>query len=124
MPDYKEHLEKSKHNDSFVEHLKDTKYIDWRIIGIFYSTLHSAHSCLHRLDEKLKESELKGHLKVIKELSNYNNTLSNNYSSLYVLSRKARYDFIILSEDRVEDAFDLQSKIKTSLGRLLKDVVK
>ena len=59
MPRQKDHLEKAKHNESFVASfdLDSTPFLDWAITGMFYSALHYVeayfakqgyHSALHR----------------------------------------------------------------------------
>ena len=42
MPQKEEHLKKARHNEEFLDYIASdlTQFLDWKIIGIFYTTVH------------------------------------------------------------------------------------
>lgn len=42
MPQKEEHLKKALHNEGFLAYIASdlTQFLDWKIIGIFYTTVH------------------------------------------------------------------------------------
>jgi hypothetical protein len=51
MASQAEHIEKAEHDEAFCLSIKETPYLDWVVIGIYYSALHYTESYLAIKDE-------------------------------------------------------------------------
>jgi hypothetical protein len=65
MPRQKDHLEKARHNESFVASfdISSTPFLDWAITGMFYSALHYleayfAKQGYHSPDHRTRDSTI------------------------------------------------------------------
>lgn len=91
-----EHKEKYQHNKEFIEFLhKNDKdeFIDWKIVGCFYASLHLIQSLLHS-KKGIEDTEMENHVdtkNIIKK--NYPSLLSY-YILLLTLSKTARYQSV------------------------------
>lgn len=98
MSNSQDYSKNIKHNELFVQCLKDTDvkeyddFSDWIIVGIFYSSLHYMNLFLSKRYDDINLETVKSHKDrniIIQKKCPYQIHMA--YRTLYELSREARY---------------------------------
>jgi hypothetical protein len=116
MPTSKQHIQKSKHNEKFYEHVK-YDYQDWAITGLFYAALHLVEAYLELKGIKVENHRERANcVAIIKELKIF----YHGYKSLYDYSVNARYKMFSLSVENINDSYNqFYEPLKSGIMKLL-----
>jgi len=102
MPSRLQHIEQYEKNKSLAnsKHIRQPQFKDWRIVIIFYATMHYLESFYS------KERHFKSHIrrKEYLESTLIYDTIVYDYENLEMLSRKSRYDCVNILDKEVTDA--------------------
>lgn len=85
------HLNKARHNHAFIAafNLKETEFLDWAVVAIFYSALHWIDAYLAAKGF----AEYKGsHTKRKDLIDRHLSSMADDYDLLFTNGHRARYD--------------------------------
>jgi len=119
MPTPAEHQTKIKHNHGFVSFLDTNShpFQDWVIIGLYYIAVHQV--------ERYLGTKLGKHCNNHQERTDWVSRLGDfrpiwgDYRELEHLSRKARYDTVMMTANDVEDAKNCLENIERRIEQLI-----
>lgn len=112
MPTTDKHRQQYESNKKFLDSISSS-YKDWQITAAFYCAVHLVDKIL---DNKLRIHP-KSHNDRILSVERVDPVkfISGDYSVLYVLSRKSRYDCSCISQSDVDNAFQCLNVIENML---------
>ena len=95
------HLSKTREIAQFVQHLETSRFPEWGIVGIFYWALHLTDAWLA---EELSIHPT-NHINRNNLVREYLPEIAINYSALYILGRRARYETTSMTDSQYNQAY-------------------
>lgn len=125
MPSVDEHQTKAEQNESFARSLTSTPFLDWVVVGCYYSALHYVDAYLifrHGIHPKRHTSSSyeyeEGRNKYVR---NHLNALWTDYRFLQMRSIEARYDCVGFTIDKIDSQiFPRLVNIKDTITRSIR----
>lgn len=116
MPLVAEHLKQAQHNEAFVN-IFDTAsspYLDWALIGIFYSSVHYIEAFL-----ATKNKHTRYHTSRDNYVEVYLGNIYEDYRELKDYSEDARYSCKTITDSMIYDGLDKLQNIKNQLKTII-----
>lgn len=116
MPSKQKHISQYKKNKSLAnsKYMKTPEHKDWRIVMIFYATMHYLDSSYA---DKFHPGTHDSRKKFLEITSEYDDII-DEYQNLEMLSRKCRYNCVDIMEKEVTDALVNMKTIEDFVNKL------
>lgn len=116
MPNKQKHISQYKKNKSLANSnfMKKTENKDWRIVMIFYATMHCLDSSYA---DKFHPETHTTRKNFLERTSEYDDII-DEYQNLEMLSRKCRYDCVNIMDKEVTDALINMKAVEDFVGKI------